>query len=331
MLQLQKRYSWCLALALIPLVFGETLNFPNSVICGQNFSVYLETNLTGVFDVKIDIFNSSGSRISRIFNGEEWQSTFNYLNSAINTSVSNSSWFSINITEIFNGTSNINVTLRQDSKLYKSSYWLNVSYLIISNVTTTNITINNPLSNKIVFKIDAEDEFYSDETLDVSVKAFNLGNDSYDVKVYLTLEGSEEIISETYNEEEWKSSNYYIDSIFSKVNESEKVEVRLKDSSYSGKIIINAKLRKAGSIIAEDETSIEAIKRTPEPAIYTITDTLNNTYTSEKIEVIELNKPQSIKSQEIWNSKTQNIKDYAIYGFSLFCVLIMILLVMKKL
>lgn len=55
-----------------------------------------------------------------------------------------------------------------------------------------------------------------------------------------------------------------------------------------------------------------------------------NKEVSEEAEIIKLNNPQNIKSQEIWKSKTQYIKEYSIYGFAVFCVFVIILLVIKN-
>mgnify|MGYP001610964111 CR=1 FL=1 len=73
------------------------------------------------YDVKIDIFNStdSSNRLSEIFNGQNWQSTFNYVSDAINTSLSNKSSFQLNITKNYNGTSNISVSIRNSKDISK--------------------------------------------------------------------------------------------------------------------------------------------------------------------------------------------------------------------
>lgn len=117
---MRRKNSRCLEIALIlffliPLARAEiNFNYPQSAEYGKVFSVSLETvNLSGTYDVKIDALNSSNDRVMRILNSSgQWQSTIRYVNNAINTSVSNSSEFSMNMTEKYNGSAIINITLR---------------------------------------------------------------------------------------------------------------------------------------------------------------------------------------------------------------------------
>ena len=132
---MRRKNSWCLEIIffflIIPLSSANSINFqyPGTVNYGNVFTVSLETiNFSsGSYDVKIDIMNES-SRIAQILNNGEWKSTYYYVYSAINTSVTNSSEFSMNITEKYNGSASINITLKKGSSSFKFGYNLNVSF-----------------------------------------------------------------------------------------------------------------------------------------------------------------------------------------------------------
>jgi len=128
-----------------------SLSHPYSINYGENFSVELRLiNFSeDVYDIKIDIWNES-SRLSRIYNDGEWKSTIYYVNNAINTSSTNSSFFSLNITKEYNGEAYINVSIRKSgsSTSYKfGPYYVNISY------NEEIIEENNPCENITVLKI----------------------------------------------------------------------------------------------------------------------------------------------------------------------------------
>ena len=117
--------SWIILLGLIlsncfvSLVFAEetiVFNFPSSVNYGESFNVDLTLNnfTTEIYDIKIDIINNYGDRIGEIYDGNSWQSTNYFVNEIIDTSSSNSSSFSLNITERYEGIANLTVKVRED-------------------------------------------------------------------------------------------------------------------------------------------------------------------------------------------------------------------------
>jgi len=121
-----------ISLALTSQVYasGESidLDYPSEVTSGEKFSVSLEliNFSSGTYDVKIDLLNSSGGRISEILNGAEWKSTFYYIVGAINANETASSSFKMNITKDYSGSATINVTIRGGSSYKFGPYSLDV-------------------------------------------------------------------------------------------------------------------------------------------------------------------------------------------------------------
>ena len=137
---------------MIPLAGASEIifNYPPSAEYSRAFDVSVEiVNFSsGVYDVKIDILNSS-TRIAKILNNKEWKSTYYYVIGAINTSASNSSQFSMNITEKYNGDAAINISIRKGSSTFKSSYNLSVSFSeTIIPENPTNETSENDTSQE---------------------------------------------------------------------------------------------------------------------------------------------------------------------------------------
>ena len=110
---------------------GESISFqyPSQANYEQTFSasVSLINFSSSIYDVKIDILNSSYGRISQILSAGTWKSTFYYVLAAINTSQSNSSSFDLKITQSYVGAATINVTIRRSSTYKFGPYPLDVA------------------------------------------------------------------------------------------------------------------------------------------------------------------------------------------------------------
>ncbi len=178
-------------------------------------------------------------------------------------------------------------------------------------------------SAEIYLNLTYDEEMKKDEETEIEIKAFNLEDKKYDVKVFLKDNSS--IVSKTLNKEEWKSSNFYIEELLN--GPGDKTEkVKLKIENFSGNAIIKARIRENGksSYLAETEEEITVIKF--EEGL-----SENSPKIVYKEEIIKLNQGKDIKREEIiYKSKSQYIKEYAIYGFSLFCVLIIAWLIFRK-
>ncbi len=218
-----------------------------------------------------------------------------------------------------------------------------------NNQNQTNQTseiIQNSTKPETSLELDCKEEIRNGEEFKVKVKVYNLGDESYDVKVWLSFDNK--TISETYNKKEngWKSSGYYINKIFSGPgNKTETFELRIKEKyrDIYGNAKIKARIRISGNneYVVEVSWDIEVIESLEKKEInQTIIEETNQTTISrekkkEETSIIKLNNPKNIKIQEnygieVYKSKTQLIREYAIYGFALFCVFVIIVLLIKK-
>lgn len=209
---------------------------------------------------------------------------------------------------------------------------------IQTNQNTTNQTNNSTANTTQNEYIKLEyDEMRNGKEFEVEIFGFNLKNGSYDVKIAISFTNNDTIISETYNNGTWKSSNYYAENVFNEYgNKSEILKLRIKNEykEFYGEVNITAKLRKNGDVIAEITNKTELLKKNNTSAINSTNPAMNIETNAGNNSPIRLNS-KDIKSKEIsenktYMTKTQYIKEYGIYLFAGFCVFVIIILLIRK-
>ncbi len=357
--------SWIILLLWIIEIFilinnisGEELNFtyPNKVIFGEVFEVNLTLiNFTeGVYDIKIDITNSSNKseRLSEIYDENEisWHSTFNYVNEIINNSYSNSSTFKLNITKEFNGTANITIKIKEKKdNIINQNYQINISMPKQSSEPENNTP---PIPEEAEPYIEIywdEEDIINQEEFEIKIKAYNLEDTEYYLKVWIEFEDNDTIISDRYDEEndEWKSGYYKVYDFFTKSgNNTKKIKLKIKEKfdDFKGDAIIYAKIDN----VEEINKNIKILKKKEEEPEEENKEIIN--YPKEEnismqsspapitANVIKLGqgslteKTEDLKEQGdiLYQSKTQLIKNYAIYVFAFFCLILCCLLIGEK-
>jgi len=215
------------------------------------------------------------------------------------------------------------------------------------NQTDQNQTDQNQTDSgeaELEMEADYDEEIKSDEDLEVEIELYNLEDKSYDIKI--TIEDDDDnTLSEIYDEvnERWKSSFNYINGVVGGPgNKSIKLKIRLKEEykDFDGEADIKIKLREDGGVDAvssiTNTINIEGVENSNNDNSNdnTVTNTNNDNTVGITSNVIRLNPPKDIKidenSENIYKSKAQYIKEYAIYGFSIFCVIVIIFLLLKK-
>tara|TARA_Y100000310_G_C20694971_1_gene824991 strand:- start:2387 stop:3442 length:1056 start_codon:yes stop_codon:yes gene_type:complete len=339
---------------LINLVSGaENITFtpPSSVNYGESFDVNLEliNFIPGIYDIKIDITNSGGDRIGEIYDGENWITSYQFVDEAIDTSESNSSSLSLNITESYEGVANLTVKIRENGNPSSSQEY---------GVYQTSVSIpedQGPEPEEVRVEVSWDDEdIENGKDFDITINVFNLEDKSYDFKIWIEGEEGDEyedtVISDRYGEDsdgddEWKSGTYWIYNLFvGPGDKRKKVELRIRDDyeNFHGDARLFFKLefgseednyieilRKEKSQISDSQSSSQSSSDSMREAVI---QSMQNTTPS--IEVISLGrKAEDLKEQSniLYQSKNELIKKFAIYGFALFCVILVGLLAFEKL
>jgi len=194
------------------------------------------------------------------------------------------------------------------------------------------------------------EEIINSENFNIEVKAFNLLNYNYDLKIWLEFKNNETVISDRYdeNEEGWKSGTYFVTGFFSENgNKTKDIMLRLREdyTNFSGEARIFAKLRMDNGIINQVNYTITLLEKTESDIDDSLLTTSNsptnitseNTNESSIIKIGSktskvIGETEGIKTEKstIYKSKNEYIKEYAIYGFAILCVLLIILLLIDK-
>jgi len=222
--------------------------------------------------------------------------------------------------------------------------------------SSNNCSINNENGNNnqnegdppIYLEVDWDDEeIVNGDEFKIKVRAFNLKDETYDLKIWIEFKGNDTIISDRYDDEkeEWKSGKYYIYEFFQGPgNETEYAKLRIIDNyeTFFGRGKIFFKLKD----YEEDNENIDILKIKEEEEEQ---ENIKNNIESKKSESIQsssitgdviklgvsevVEQTEDIKTQKniIYESKTEQIRKYAVYGFSVLCVFICVLLIFKKL
>lgn len=366
-----------------------TMTYPASVVSGQTF----EVNLTllnfseGVYSIKIDVYNTtddSAHRLSRIYNGTGWQSTYDYVENAINTSCSNSSIFLLNITVSYNGTANITVRVNSSSNTF-NGYFIDITPAAASSCTagnnscgswsscnssgnqtrtctntsatcvnatwtetrgcnSTNSTSSTVINTSIDMSWTAADIVNSDE-FEIEIKAYNLDNKTYAVKLWIEPASSSSIITDRYDgdNDEWKSGTYWVyNFFFGPGNKTETISLKMRDDyqNFSGNAVIFLKIKNdtekeinmSITILQEDDSGSSNSDDSSAPAA-----SASANDSSGSTPIVLGSKPKNYTSAQkngensiVYKSKSEYIKEYAPYAFSLLCIAIIVLLIIDR-
>jgi len=323
----------------------ELSNSVNETLILKNSSDYIIQEL-------VYSGNSSNEGKSLQYISNSWQSctpTPGYANSCTtqsqipnctaSDSCSNSSCTNGNITQTCTSTL---------SNCTNSTTTQNISCSNSSSSTNTSTTTNASISLNITW---TNEEIINSNNFSIKIKAFNLLNYTYDIKVWLELKDNDIIISDRYDEseEKWKSGTYFIAGFFSgSGNKTKDINLRLREDylNFSGEAKIFIKLRKNDDTINEVNYTINILKKietiyhnsllTTANVINNISNT-NNTYNESGIiklgsKISRTAQTEDIKTEKstIYKSKNEYIKEYAIYGFAILCVFLIILLLIDK-
>jgi len=194
---------------------------------------------------------------------------------------------------------------------------------------------------EIYLEIDWNDEdIINGLDFEVEIKAFNLKDEFYNFKIWIEFKENDTVISDRYDAEgeEWKSGKYYVGDLFEGPgDETEDIKLRIRGDykDFYGRAKIFFKIESE----EENDKYIDILEKEDEdeenvPKIIESIQTAPITGSVIKLGTSEVStETEDIKTQDniVYESKTELIKKYSIYGFALLCVGICILLGFKKL
>lgn len=219
----------------------------------------------------------------------------------------------------------------------KICFALGVIILSLSSVSARNITFSYP----------AEVSFGEEFSVDLELLDFSEG--FYDVKIDVLVGGLR--VSEIENSGEWKSTNYYV---LKSISPGEMIEFNLNitkkfwdDDPESSEANITVKIRNsAGGVTSYsgyvleielsdfEEESEEEDEDLEEDEDREEDEDLEEEEIKEEIkiseEVITAEPIRLEKDIKTWKSRTRYIKEYSLYGFTLFLAVSLILLMGYK-
>jgi len=197
-----------------------------------------------------------------------------------------------------------------------------------------------------------EDKIINGEEFEIEIKAYNLGDDEYYIKVYITKEDDDTIISDRYdkNDDEWKSGTYRVYSFFEgSGNDAEDITLKIRSSydDFKGDAELHIRLEGENEIIKEikilekeedgeeeededeeEENPAEEPKKSAPVTGGVIR--LGNRNNEEENEEDEENKEAGEGEWEegnvLYESGNEKIKKYAIYALNLILIVIIIFL-----
>ncbi len=297
------------------------INSPDEVIYKDEFEINLELiNFTeDIYDVKIDILNES-KHIARVFWKDKWQSSTYWMEKAFNLTESNNKNFQMKITEKYNGENKIIVKLRNSTNSWQFEKSISIKY-----------------EEDEIFELYwDEDEIVNGEKFEIEIKAENLKEKDYDLEIW--IEKDNEKISEFEWEEEWKTGKIS-DFLTGPDKETRDIKMRIQkdDSDVKGDALLiceidNEKIEYDIEILEDDGKEIIPEISKPEET--------QEIQKPESEKIIKLGKSQTkttnsetenIKSEIVYENKSEIINKSLIFAFALFCVILSLLISWEKL
>ncbi len=312
-----------------------TLEYPPEVSVDEEFEIKVNLiNFSGsMYDLKFDIKNGN-KNLAHVYVDETWKSTHYWIKEAfVNEQERN---FQLKITESYKGIVQLVVKIREGSRvdIFDGNLLTIINNETNENKEDENNENNQETTNQIELTWNEEDIIKGRE-FEIEIGGVN-GND-----VRLWIEKNNEILSERYDEknEEWKSGLFYINDF-----NDEKITLRIKNefSDFEGEAVIKAKIRNSEEhqqeiIILKNEDN-ENIQETVKEK----SEVINDEDTKNSSEIIQLGTGKVIQektekklieneSSVIYESKTEKIKIYVLFGFALLCIVVSILIAWRKL
>jgi hypothetical protein len=190
-------------------------------------------------------------------------------------------------------------------------------------------------------EVDYSGEVSLEEEFSFKIKLVDFGVDTYDVKIDILFNGNR--IAKILNNEEWKSTYYYVNDIINENEEKEfflkiiedfdeaEVIIKIRDSVNKVETFTGYSIKKSSSDSgetnqssgSEEEQEEDNGEEDTEPEIIHISQ--NNTQGKKNNQILK-----TINLNTEKNNQRLNKSDYALYGLIVFAAFIIILLLLRK-
>jgi len=190
-----------------------------------------------------------------------------------------------------------------------------------------------------------EEEIINGEDFEIEAKAYNLKDETYNLKIWIEFKENDTIISDRYDEknEEWKSGSYYVDEFFEgDGNKTEKIQMRIRSEykNFHDEALLKAKLEGEDYLLEKEITVLEKEEDNNQNDSEDKNEEKNITKkataqpTGSVIKLGNRSKLQQNDTREeskiVYESNNEKAKKYAIYALNIVLIAIIILLIKKK-
>ena len=165
---------------------------------------------------------------------------------------------------------------------------------------------------------DCPDEIFVDEEFECVFEVFD-GSGKYDVKI--DLDGERDSVLKVWNDGVWKSGYYYLTD-FIDDGDDKKIKMKVSDDGDFDGVV---KLRQG------DKREFFDIELEVDEAIE-VEEVVNNSVVvlDERVEVLSLNSEVIEEEDFVYVSKDADVVDWLPYGFALFLIFVIVILVWER-
>ena len=314
-----------------------TLEYPSEVSVGEEFEikVMLINFSDGAYDLKFDIKNGN-KNLAQVYWEDDWKSTHYWMKEAFINQQEKK--FQLKVTESYSGVVPLIVKIREGNtvELFEGDVLMIIDDGKNEDENKEEENIGEK-DNKITLDWNKE-EIINGVEFEIKI------NGVKDKDVRLWIEKNNEIITERYDEnnEEWKSGLFYINNFNEEI-----ILLRIKNkfSDFDGEATIKVKIRDNNE---QSENIVilasEFLEKSNENKSIVVAKENDSEYTISSMEgdkeiiqlgtgkvVEQIDERYGVRDSIIYESKTEKIKIYALFGFVLLCVVIGIFVVWRKL
>tara|TARA_B100001964_G_scaffold229848_1_gene282642 strand:+ start:1266 stop:1838 length:573 start_codon:yes stop_codon:yes gene_type:complete len=167
---------------------------------------------------------------------------------------------------------------------------------------------------------DCPDEIFVDEEFECVLEVFD-GDGEYDVKV--DLDGERDSVLKVWNDGVWKSGYYYLTD-FIEDGDDEKIRMKVSDDGdFDGEL----KLRQ-GDKREFFDIEVEVEKADEVDEVDVVSDEV--VVLDEEVDVISLNSEVVVEENFVYVSKDARVVDWLPYGFSVFLIFVIAILIWER-